>query len=390
MRFLGKTGAPLVAAALLLSACGGTTGGDQNTSAGGGNGGGSGGSGGCEDVAIGYFGALTGAAANLGINIRNGVQLAVDQHNEQNADCQVELKEYDSGGDPNQATGLATQAIGDDTVVGVVGPAFSGESNTAGPIFAEGGLPTITASATNPALAEKGWDTFHRILGNDASQGPAAAAYIKDVLKSQKVFVVDDASEYGAGLARIVEEDLGGAVAGTDTIQTGQTDFSATITKIRDSGADAVFFGGYYAEAGLLVKQMRGAGLDTTFVVADGVKDPAFVEAAGDAAEGTIITCPCLPPEEQEQFFTAFEDAFGTPPATYSAEAFDAANVFLQGIDAGNTDRESMLTWVNEYEGEGITKPIAFDESGEVAEISVWAYKVQDGEIVADQEIKTS
>lgn len=384
MRFSVKTGAPLLAMALALTACGTSGGDDEEASGGGGE------AGTCEDVAIGYFGALTGSAANLGINIRNGVELAVNQHNEENADCQVTLEEYDSAGDPNQATGLATQAIGDDTVIGVVGPAFSGESDTAGPIFAEGGLPTITASATNPDLAGNDWDTFHRILGNDASQGPAAASYIGDVLGSQSVFVVDDASAYGAGLATIVEEDLGDAVVGTDTIQTGQTDFSATITSIRDSGAEAVFFGGYYAEAGLLVQQMRGAGVEATFVVADGVKDPGFIEAAGDAAEGTIITCPCLPPEEQQEFFTAFEEEFGTAPATYSAEAFDAANVMLEGILEGNTDRESLLEWINGYEGDGITKTITFDEAGEVENISVWAYVVEGGEIVADQEIETN
>lgn len=384
MRFSVKTGAPLLAMALALTACG-TSGGDDEEASGGGGEAGS-----CEDIAIGYFGALTGSAANLGINIRNGVDLAVNQFNEENPDCQVSLEEYDSAGDPNQATGLATQAIGDDAVIGIVGPAFSGESETAGPIFAEGGLPTITASATNPSLAENGWDTFQRILGNDASQGPAAASYISDVLQSEKVFVVDDASAYGKGLADIVNEELGDAVVGEDTIQTGQTDFSATVTAIRDSGADSVFFGGYYAEAGLLVEQMRGGGVDATFVVADGVKDPGFIEAAGDAAEGTIITCPCLPPEESQEFFNAYQEAYDAAPATYSAEAYDAANVFLEGIKDGSTDRESLLEWVNDYDGEQTTKTVKFDESGEVENISVWAYKVENGEIVADQEIETN
>jgi branched-chain amino acid transport system substrate-binding protein len=384
VRFSVKTGAPLLAMALALTACGTSGGDDDEASGSGGN------AGSCEDVAIGYFGALTGAAANLGINIRNGVELAVDQFNEENDDCQVGLEEYDSAGDPNQATGLATQAIGDETVIGIVGPAFSGESETAGPIFAEGGLPTITASATNPSLSTNGWDTFQRILGNDDSQGPAAAAYISDVLKSEKVFVVDDASAYGKGLADIVNEALADKVVGDDTIQTGQTDFSATVTAIRGSGADAVFFGGYYAEAGLLVQQMRAGGVDATFVVADGVKDPGFIEAAGDAAEGTIITCPCLPPEESQDFFDAYQEAYGTAPATYSAEAYDAANVFLEGIKDGNTDRESLLDWVNNYDGEQTTKTVKFGEDGEVENISVWAYKVENGEIVADQEIETN
>ena len=107
MRFTVKTSAGLLAAALALTACGGTKGGDNDTASG------NGGAGSCDNLAIGYFGALTGPAANLGINIRNGVKLAVDKHNKDNPDCKVDLKEYDSAGDPNQATGLATQAIGE-------------------------------------------------------------------------------------------------------------------------------------------------------------------------------------------------------------------------------------------------------------------------------------
>ena len=94
MRFSVKTGAPLLALALALTACGTSGGDDEEASSGGGE------AGTCEDVAIGFFGALTGSAANLGINIRNGAKLAVDQFNEENADCQVGLEEYDSAGDP--------------------------------------------------------------------------------------------------------------------------------------------------------------------------------------------------------------------------------------------------------------------------------------------------
>jgi branched-chain amino acid transport system substrate-binding protein len=383
VRFTVKTGAPLLALALALSACGTSGGDDEEASGGGGE------AGTCEDVAIGFFGALTGPNANLGVNIRNGVELAVEQFNDENADCQVTLEEYDSQGLPEQATGLATEAVGNDNLIGLVGPAFSGESDAAGPTFAEEGLPTITASATNPDLSGNGWDTFHRILGNDADQGPAAATYISDVLGSEKVFVVDDATAYGAGLAEIVVDSLGDAVAGTDTIQTGQTDFSATVTSVRSSGADSVFFGGYYPEGGLLVQQLRGAGIDATFVAPDGVRDEGFIEAAGDAAEGAILTCPCVPPDEAQEFAADYEEMFNGPPSTYSAEAFDAANVMLEGILEGNTDRESLLEWINNYEGDGVTKTIAFDESGEVQNISVWAYKVENGEIVADQEIET-
>lgn len=369
----------IATAGLTLSACG-------TTDDGGGDGGSE--SAGC-DKSIAFFGALTGPAAGLGQQILNGVQLAVDQHNE-DAECEVGLEEYDSQGNPDQAPQLATQAAGDESVIGIVGPAFSGESAAAGPIFAEAGLPTITPSGTNPTLADNGWDTFHRILGNDASQGPAAATYIKDTIGAKAVFVMDDASEYGAGLAEIVKSDLGDVVVGEDTIQAGDTDFSPSVTKVKSSKADTLFFGGYYAEAGLLISQLRDGGWNGTFVVADGVKDPGYIDGAKDAAEGTVITCPCIPPEDPAvaEFASAYEADFGAAPGTYTAEAYDAANVFLAGIDEGSDERDSMLEFVNSYDEPGITKQIKFDEKGEVADIKIYAYKVEGGEIVSDAEIE--
>lgn len=363
--------------ALTLSACGSDDGGSDAS-----------GDAAC-DVSLAFFGPKTGPAAGLGKPIIQGAKLAVEQYNE-DADCKVGFEEIDSQGSPDQAPSLATNAVGNEKLIGIVGPAFSGESAAAGPIFAEAGMPTVSPSATNPALADNGWDTFHRALGNDATQGPAAATYIKDVLKPTSVFVMDDASEYGAGLAKIVEDSLGDLVKDTDTIQAGDTDFSASVTKIKSSGADAVFFGGYYAEATLIVSQLRDGGFDGTFVVADGVKDPAYTDGAKDAAEGTIITCPCIPAEDPAvaEFAAAYEAEFGEAPGTYAAEAYDAASIFLAGIADGVEDREAMLEFVNGYDAQGVTKQLKFDDKGEPTDVHVYAYKVEGGEIVFDQEIE--
>lgn len=340
------------------------------------------------DLKLAFFGPETGDAAGLGKPIIQGAQLAIDQHNE-DADCKVEYVKYDSQGSPDEAPALATEAAGDESLIGIVGPAFSGESAAAGDTFAEAGLPTITPSATNPTLADNGWDTFHRALGNDATQGPAAAAYIKDTLKAASVFVIDDASEYGAGLAGIVEKDLGGAVKGTDTIQQKQTDFSATVTKVTDAKPDAVFFGGYYAEATILIGQLRDGGFDGKFIVADGVKDPAFLDAK-DAAEGTIITCPCIPDTDPAvaDFAADYQAEFGEAPGTYAAEAYDAASIFLAGIEDGIDNRADMLEFVNDYDEKGITKQLKFDDKGEPADVHVYAYTVKGGAIVPEGEIK--
>ena len=248
MRSTLKFAVPFVAAALALGACG-TTGGESPSA------GGTGGAQAACDLKIGMFGALTGPNANLGIYIQNGVNLALDDYNKKNPNCKVTLENYDSQGLPDQAPALAKKAIDDKKVVGIVGPAFSGESKAADPAFNEAGLVAITPSATNPALADNGWKTFFRVLGNDATQGPAAAKYMKDTLKSAKVFVIDDASEYGKGLADIVRKDLGASVVGSDRVQQKQTDFSASVTKVTAAGADTLFFGGYSPAAAPLIKQ---------------------------------------------------------------------------------------------------------------------------------------
>jgi branched-chain amino acid transport system substrate-binding protein len=380
-----RIAAAAVAAGLTLAACGTTDdGGDSDSDSASGGGG----EAAC-DVSLAFFGPQTGPAAGLGQPIIQGAQLAIDEYNAE-AECEVGYELIDSQGSPDQAPSLATEAAGNETIVGIVGPAFSGESDAAGPIFAEAGLPTISPSATNPALAENGWDTFHRALGNDNTQGPAAAAYIQDTLQAESVFVIDDASEYGAGLAGIVKENLGDTVVGEDTIQVGDTDFSATVTAVTSSKADTVFFGGYYAEAALIVSQLRDRGYEGTFVVADGVKDPGYLEGAKDAAEGTIITCPCIPAEDPAvtEFADAYEKEFGEAPGTYAAEAYDSANIFLDGIAEGNGTREDLLNFINEYDEKGVTKQLTFDEKGEPGDVHVYAYKVEGGEIVSDQEIE--
>ncbi len=375
---LARLGAVAAAAALVLAGCGTTE--DSGDS-------GDSGSDAACDLKIGYMGPITGDYSALGANMLGGVKVALDEYNAEHSDCPVTLEEYDSQGNPELATPLATQVVQDDKVVGLVGPSFSGETEATGPTFAEAGLVTVSPSATNPDLSTNGWDTFHRVLGNDATQAPAAAKYISDTVGSTKVFVIDDASEYGKGIADGVADALGDSVIDRDTVQQKQTDFSATVTKVKASGADAIFYGGYYPEAGLLVKQLRSAKWTGTFVSGDGSLDPAFVEAAGaKSAEGAVLTCPCAP--NPEDFSAKYKELNGADPGTYSAEAYDSANILLQGIADGNEDRASLLEWVNAYDAPGITKQIKFDEGGEVSTVTVYAYPVAGGVIEPGQPIE--
>src|SRR5690242_20018604 len=190
-------------------------------------------------LTIAYIGAETGPNAQLGINIYNGAQLAVTQHNKANPGCQVQFKKFDTEGDPNKATGPVTQATNEKDIIGVVGLPFSGESAATGNIFEQAGLVHITPSATNPDLTKNGSSTLFRALGNGNVPGPAAAA-LAQKLGAKKVCVVQDDSDYGSGLSKTAQQALGSNVVGTDKVTTGQKDFSAVVSKIMNAKPDAV------------------------------------------------------------------------------------------------------------------------------------------------------
>ncbi len=388
MAFRRKLGMQALAvigiAALGLTACGSSKkNSTTNTTAGG-----SGSGGGGTTLKIGFFGALTGPNAALGINIDNGVKLAVQQYDATNPSVKVSVDAFDSQGDPSQANNGATKLIGDH-VVAVIGPAFSGESAAADPIFEQAQIPNVSASATAVKLATAGRKYFHRVLANDGVQGPADADYLVKTLHDTKVALIDDNSTYGAGLATAVKSQLatdGANIVVTDHISPTVADYGSTVNRIVASNATAVFFGGYYDAAGRLVKQLRSAGFKGAFMSGDGSEDARFVTDAGGApAEGAYLSCPCADETHNpaaQAFVSAYQTAFGTPPAIYSAEAYDATNFVLAAIKAGNTTGPAINNYLATNSYVGLTKTIKFQPDGNVAASLIYIYKVESGKIV--------
>ncbi|MEU6646023.1 branched-chain amino acid ABC transporter substrate-binding protein [Saccharomonospora sp. NPDC046836] len=336
-----------------------------------------------------YAGTINGQNAALGQNILNGVKVAIKRHNDNNANCQVELQEFETEGQPDRAPGIVTQMVNTQEIIGVVGLPFSGESKAAGNIFNEAGLVQLTPSATNPGLSENGWTTFFRGLGNDNSQGPAAAEFITGDLGAQTVCVVRDDSEYGIGLANSITSSLADKATCQQEVKTRQTDFSAVVNSIKGANVDAIFYAGYYQEASPFAQQLSDAGVEAQFVGPDGVKDDEFVKGAGDAAEGVYFTCPCVPADQFTEFTNAYKaESNGRDPGTYSPEGYDLATILLKGIDSGAQDRAALLDFVKGYEGQGLTKNFKWDDKGELAASTVWTYKVESGKIVRNTEIK--
>lgn len=331
----------------------------------------------CSPVSLAMAGALTGANGALGANIIGGIKLALDQHNKANAGCQVALKQFDTEGDPQKATQAAPQIVSDTAVLGLVGPAFSGETKATGAIFDQAGLPFLSPSATNPGLSTNGWKTFFRGLANDTSQGAADANYLKSTLSYKKVCVVQDDSDYGVGLAKIITQTLGDSADSSCAadVKTGAKDFSATVSQISAAAPDAIFYAGYYAEAAPFVQQLRDGGVKATFVSGDGTNDPQFVKQAGQSSAGSLLSCPCVasPPAD---FASKFQALNGAAAGVYSVEGYDLATILLKAIDGGATSRAQVLSFVQGYKGQGVGKLYQWNDKGELSSAQVSISKV--------------
>jgi len=368
-------------AGLALAACGTT---DTGGSAGDG-----GDSGGDCNFKIAAMGALSGPNASIVVPSVDGAELALDQWD--GGDCTVELERFDTEGDPAKATPVATQIAGDESFIGVIGGAFSGETRATKTIYQDGGIPMISQSATATDLTQDDpVEVFHRLVPYDDYQGAAIAKYLLDEVGASKVFVIDNSEAYGEPLADRVEETLGDAMIQRDKTEVGQTDFAPTIAKMESAKPDAIMYGGYIAEAAPLLKQIRDAGIDAPFIGGDGLYGADFGNAVGDAGEGAVVMCPCAPIEGDSTFAADFEKAYGGAPGAYAAEGFDAMTVFLKGLEDGARDRASMLDFVNNYTGDGLSKSIAFDENGDVPQdqVSYWAYKNEGGTLTPEVEVK--
>jgi branched-chain amino acid transport system substrate-binding protein len=343
----------------------------------------------CSGIKLAFIGALSGDNGNLGQNMVNGAKIAIDAFNAKNPDCQVGFDtSFDSQGDPAQATPLADKIVNDASIIGLIGPGFSGESKATMPKFEAANLPMITPGATNAKLSTNGWKMFHRILANDDKQAPGIVTLIQNTVKGTKVGVIDDASDYGKGLADAVRSGLAAADVANAQIDPKAADFSAAVQAMKAANVDTIFYGGYYAEAAKLVKQIRDAGLTAKFVSGDGSLDKGFVDNGGSATDGAYLTATGAPADVNADFQAAFNKAYKTDPALYSPEAYDCAQVFLAGIAAGKVTRKDLADFVSAYDAPGITKQIKFDATGEPVGNAVYYSVVEGGKIVAKGLIK--
>src|SRR5688572_19280675 len=232
-------------------------------------------------VKIGVASPLTGAQAHIGIDIRNGVQLAIEDANKAGVEIggkkvKLEMVCEDDEANPTKATTVAQKLV-DSKVVGVVGHFNSGASIPASKIYSDAGIPQISPSSTNPKYTQQGFKTTFRVVAHDDQQGPTLGRFAIDTLKIKSVAVIDDSTAYGQGLADAFERTVkaGGVKVVTREHTTDKdTDFKAILTKIKGRNPDLIMFGGIDPQAGPMVKQMAELGIKAKYLGGDCSQTP--------------------------------------------------------------------------------------------------------------------
>ena len=327
-------------------------------------------------IKIGCVGPITGDQASLGLDQLHALQIAVDEANAQGEIIpghRLEIVSLDDQHNPSQAVAMAKRLASDPQVVAVVGHVNSSCSLAAAPIYQNARLTQISPSSSNPEISRKGYDTFFRTCATDDIQAPQAAYFAFTRLEARKVFIIDDKTTYGKGIADEFEQEilrLGAGVLGHEGIMQADKDFSPLLTKIKALAPDLIFFGGMYPEGALLVRQAKALGLNVKWMGGDGIYVKAFIDLAKEDADGvycTFIGADVGSMAGAKHYIETYTTRFGQERGPYSAYAYDAANIIIDATrKTGKLDRQAILAQVKATKDfPGIVGVTNFDAKGD-------------------------
>jgi len=342
-----------------------------------------------DTISIATAGPITGDLASFGAQMQRGAEQAVADINKAGGVLgkQLVLEVGDDQCDPKQAVSVANDLVSKG-VVFVAGHFCSGSSIPASAVYREEGILQITPASTNPKFTEDaataGWDTVFRTCGRDDQQGDFAGAWIAEHFKGKNIAIVDDKSAYGQGLAMLTRDALHAAGMQevlSESITAGEQDYTALVSKLKDSKVDVIYFGGYHPEAALIVKQSREQGLQANLLSGDSLNTLEFATLAGTAADGVMFTNAAearnLP--TAAKVVEAFRAA-GFEPEGYTLSTYAAIQVWAQAVaKAGTTEAEAVAAAMRSQSYDTVIGSLGFDAKGDLTAASYVWYVFKDG-----------
>lgn len=333
------------------------------------------------EIVIASAGPMTGQYAAFGEQLRKGAEKAVADINAKGGVMgrQLRLEIGDDACDPKQAVAVANNFAAKD-VAFVAGHFCSGSSIPASKVYIEEGILQITPASTNPKLTDEAPNSLvFRVCGRDDQQGKVAADYILKNFKDKRIAIAHDKQAYSQGLADATKAALnaGGVTEALyDTVNAGEKDFSAFVTKLKQANVDVLYYGGYHTEAALIVRQMRDQGMQTLLISGDALVTDEFWSIAGEAGEGTLMTFGPDPRKKPEaaEVVKAFEAA-GYNPEGYTLYTYAAIQAWAQAVEkAGTTEAQAVAAALRANTFTTVLGERAFDEKGDIRQLDYTFY----------------
>lgn len=388
----------LTTGALTLTACGSRD--DSKNSSGGGDN---------QTVVIGVDAPLTGDLSALGLGIKNSADLAVNLANKNKTVPGVTFKvqPLDDQAQPSVGGQNAQKFIDNKDVLGVVGPLNSSVSQSMQKPLNDASLTQISPANTGTELTQgndwktgnkqRPFKTYFRTATTDQIQGAFAAKYLFNDAKIKSVYLIDDQKTYGAGLAasfKATFTELGGKIVGADHVNPDDRDFNAVVTKVKKSGAKAVYYGGEYPAGAPLSQQLKDS-VQIPLMGGDGMYSADFIKL-NKKAQGDIATSVGKPVEELDsakKFIADYKTAgYKDAYEAYGGGTYDATMAIIEAVKAvvaandgklPEDARAKVLDAVGKVNFDGVTGPVSFDEYGDTTNTMMTAYQVDGGKWVS-------
>jgi branched-chain amino acid transport system substrate-binding protein len=342
-----------------------------------------------DPIRIGVAGPQSGDLASYGIPSSRAAALVVKEVNARGGVLgrPVELLVEDDVCKPEIAANTAGRLVSGKAVA-VLGHVCSGAAKAANGIYRDAGVIAMSPSATNPDLTKSGqYPNFYRTIAPDDAQARLEIDFALDALKVKKIAVLHDKQDYGRGLAEFAKKFIDGSggkgqVVLFEGITPGAVDYSAVIQKVRQSGAEAVIYGGYHPEASKLVAGMRKKKIELPFISDDGVKDDTFIKVAGPFAEGVYASGPRDTSTNPLTIaaVAAHRAAYGGEPGAFYLNAWAGTQALLNAIaKAGGTDQAAVAKALRSEWVETPIGRIRFDARGDAEGVGFAMYQVRRG-----------
>ncbi len=343
-------------------------------------------------VVVAIVSSLTGGLADNGKDMANGAQMAFDEATVKGlrGGLSLKVKIFDDQSEPRTAASVAARVSQDKRIVAVVGHLSSGSTLAAIPIYQREGMAVVMPVPTNPKLTESGYNNVFRVPPRDDEQAPFLASYLLNSLPGARVAIVHDRTAYGKGFAeefKTAFEGGNGKIVAFEGAQVEERDFRTLITKLRELGPTHILLGATYDMGAPFVRQMKELGLEAQTLCGDGCYGQAFLDQAGKAAEGTIVSF-IAPPRDSSStvrnFFERYEQKFGRV-VSFAPLGYDAAKVVVEVLStAKSLTRNGVLETLRSagFSVQGVTGSIKFGPNGDNESSRLYLYAVRDGQWV--------